>query len=144
METFGVIPLLMRDPELESVLDATVRLAIYEEFVKSGRPPEVGELASKLQQPVAEIQASLRRLADTHVLVVEDDLRIRMAMPFSAVPTSFRVTSKRSAWFANCAWDALGIPAALDVDARIETSCPDCGNAIVIEVRSGKLVMTLA
>jgi len=33
------------------------------------------------------------------------------------------------------AWDAFGICAALHVDGRIETSCPDCGEALTVEVR---------
>jgi hypothetical protein len=35
----------------------------------------------------------------------------------------------------NCAWDAFGICSAFGVDGRIETSCPDCGDPIVVEVR---------
>ena len=38
-------------------------------------------------------------------------------------------------WYGNCAWDAVGICAALDADGRVETSCPDCGDPIVLEVR---------
>ena len=40
-------------------------------------------------------------------------------------------------WFANCAWDAFGICAALHVDGRIETACPDCGEPLTIAVRDG-------
>jgi Alkylmercury lyase len=60
---------------------------------------------------------------------------IRMANPFSAVPTAYRVQAAGRWWYANCAWDALGICAALQVDGRIEASCPDCGDAIALEVR---------
>ena len=52
---------------------------------------------------------------------------IRMANPFSAVPTPYRVHADDRWWFANCAWDAFGILSALGVDGRIESSCPDCG-----------------
>ena len=34
--------------------------------------------------------------------------------------TDYRVSSGGRTWWANCAWDALAIPAALTVDARIE------------------------
>jgi hypothetical protein len=57
-----------------------------------------------------------------------------MANPFSAVPTRFRVHAGGRSWFANCAWDAFGICAALDVDGEIQTSCPDCGEAIEVSV----------
>jgi len=60
-----------------------------------------------------------------------------MANPFSAVPTGFRVRASSRWWYANCAWDAFGICAALDVDGRIETSCADCGGPIAVDVRDG-------
>lgn len=37
-----------------------------------------------------------------------------------------------------CAFDALGIPAALAVDARIETGCGVCGRSISVELRAGR------
>ena len=58
-----------------------------------------------------------------------------MANPFSAVPTPFRVHADGRWWFANCAWDAFGICAALGVDGRVETTCADCGEPIAVAVR---------
>ena len=57
-----------------------------------------------------------------------------MANPFSAVPTAYRVYAGERWWYANCAWDAFGVCAALHVDGRIETSCPDCGEPLAVEV----------
>jgi len=37
-----------------------------------------------------------------------------------------------------CAFDALGIPAALAVEARIETGCGVCGRPIGVEFRAGR------
>src|ERR687887_295665 len=61
---------------------------------------------------------------------------IRMANPFSAVPTPYRVEAAGRSWFGNCAWDAFGICAVLHVDGRIETVCLDCGEPIAVEVRA--------
>ena len=58
-----------------------------------------------------------------------------MANPFSAVPTAYRVRAAERWWFANCAWDAYGVCAALHADGDIEFSCPDCGEARHVEVR---------
>ena len=41
-------------------------------------------------------------------------------------------------WYANCAWDAFGICAALHADGRIETSCADCGEALAVEVANAQ------
>jgi hypothetical protein len=46
-----------------------------------------------------------------------------MAPPFSGVPTQHRVTSGGVSYFANCAWDALGIPAALRRPATVLSRC---------------------
>ena len=62
---------------------------------------------------------------------------IRMVNPFSAVPTSYRVRAGGRWWYANCAWDAFGICAALHADGRIEASCADCGEALNVAVRDG-------
>ena len=73
-----------------------------------------------------------------HILVLESGKsEIRMAMPFSAVATGIRVTALGKSWWANCAWDALGIPAMLKTGAEIEASCSDCSESIRIQVREG-------
>ena len=41
-------------------------------------------------------------------------------------------------WHANCAWDAFGICAALHTDGTIETSCPDCDEAITVALQDGQ------
>jgi hypothetical protein len=73
--------------------------------------------------------------------VLEPDVEsIRMLNPFSVVETRHRVEADGRSWWANCAWDALGIPAALHADGRIESACPDCGQQLELEVRDGELV----
>ena len=101
------------------------------ELGRSPRPAEVGD--------PADVVAAWSRLHEAHALVLEaggDELR--MVNPFSAAPTAYRVRTGGRWWYANCAWDALGICAALHVDGRVETSCPDCGEPIVVEVRDGR------
>jgi alkylmercury lyase-like protein len=64
---------------------------------------------------------------------------IRMANPFSALPTAYRVRARERWWYANCAWDAFGVLAALHVDGRVEASCPDCGEPYSVGVIDGKV-----
>ena len=81
-----------------------------------------------------------RSLHDAHALVLNPTAdEIRMANPFSAVPTAYRVLASDRWWYANCAWDAFGILGALDVDGRVESSCPDCGELYTIEVRDSAI-----
>ena len=59
-----------------------------------------------------------------------------MANPFSAVPTAYRVRAGGRSWYANCAWDAFGICAALDSNGVIDTRCPDCGESMTSPSRT--------
>jgi hypothetical protein len=122
-------------------LDLRIRNHLYGSFVRDGRAASRAETARALDLSPAEVAAAYRRLHDAHAIVLErDGSGIRMLNPFSAVETPHRVDAAGRAWFANCAWDALGIPAALAADGRVESSCPDCGGRVELEVRDGQLV----
>jgi hypothetical protein len=116
--------------------DVALRNLTYTQFVEVGRAPAAEELAQSAGRSVGEVEAGWRRLHEAHALVLEPGTtRIRMANPFSAVATAYRVHAASRWWYANCAWDALGICAALHSDGRVETSCGDCGEPMAVEVR---------
>ena len=115
-----------------------VRAAIFERFAATGRAPDGAEIAEWVGGADAA-RAVLRRLHDAHLIVLADDGAILMALPFSAVPTAHRVVVGPRSWWANCAWDALAIPAALDVDADIEAEWMDTGEPVELRVVGGRL-----
>jgi alkylmercury lyase-like protein len=115
--------------------DLALRNHVYRRFAELGRAPELTETADELGLSAEQAEVGLRRLHDAHWLVLESDRpAIRMANPFSAVPTPHRVEADGRPWSANCAWDAFGIPAALGVDGHISSTCPDCEEAIELDV----------
>jgi hypothetical protein len=117
-----------------------VRNVTYRMFVELGRAPTAGEVAPEVDLSIGEVQDAWRELDSIHALVLNRaTTEIRMANPFSAVPTAHRVHAAGRWWYGNCAWDALGICASLQTDGRIETSCPDCGEPIAIELRDGRV-----
>ena len=112
-----------------------LRNRTYAAFVELGRAPAAGELGDEQQ-----IRAGWRALHEAHALVLNPATdEIRMANPFSAVPTAYRVQTNGRSWYANCAWDAFGILAALDLEGRIESSCPDCGEPYTVEVTQRRI-----
>ena len=116
--------------------DLELRNLTYGLFVELGRAPSADEVAEAAGLTGADIAEGWRRLHDEHALVLEPHApQILMANPFSAVPTPHRVEAAGRSWYGNCAWDAFGICVALHVDGRVETSCPDCGEPIAVEVR---------
>lgn len=123
---------------MSDALDGDVRLAVMNGFVREGKPPSPDELAGSLGVGQIEVEASLQRLADEHVLVLAPGTPyVWMANPFSAIPTPFRVESAERRWWGNCIWDGLGILAAVGVDGRVSTACPDCGEPLEVEVEGG-------
>ena len=118
--------------------DRRVRNVTYGLIPELGRPPRAAEAAREAGLAPRELRDAWRRLHGAHALVLDEDGEIRIAHPFSAVPTVHRVEAAGRSWYANCAWDSFGICAALGVDGRVVSSCPDCGAQIELDVRDGR------
>lgn len=117
-----------------------VRNLTFGMFVELGRAPSAQEVAEASRLSVDQVEAVWADLHREHELVLDSITNeIRMAIPFSAVPTAYRVQAAGRWWYGNCAWDAIGICAALHADGRIETSCPDCGESITVEVHERRV-----
>ncbi len=121
--------------------DVDVRVALFREFVESGRSPSAAQLASVVGDTEAAIRESLERLAAGRAIVLQPESReVLFAPPLSAIPTPFVVHARGRSYFAPCAWDALGTAAMLGGDAEVETSCGCCGEAMGIAIRGGEPV----
>ena len=122
-------------------LDLGIRNHLYASFAQRGNAATPVDAAEALGLAEEDVADAYRRLDDAHALVLEPGTtRIRMLNPFSAVETQHRVEAGGRSWFANCAWDALGIPGALHIDGGVNSRCPDCGEQLELEVRDGELV----
>lgn len=120
--------------------DTAVKMNIYETIVRTARPPTAMEVSQALGASPADVQAAFESLHKKRLLVPEpgDPSRIRMAPPFSGIETPFPVTVGEKLYYANCAWDALGISAALHQDAVVEASDAHTGEPIRLEIRDGR------
>ncbi|RMF00420.1 MAG: hypothetical protein D6768_12805 [Chloroflexi bacterium] len=115
-----------------------VRHFVYAHFVQHARPPSAAETAREFNMSAGQAEEIYQKLHRGHFLFLEPgSAHIRMANPFSARQSPFRVTTGRQTYAANCAWDMLGIPAMLGVDAQIEAECADCGGKITLAVKNG-------
>jgi hypothetical protein len=120
--------------------DAELRLAVYEMILRSGRVPSVHELAKALATDEAVIRQGLHRLNEAHAFVLSHRGEILMAHPFSAIETPYTVVSEDISFRANCAWDALAIPAMLNIGARVDARCHcSCMEPIALEFHHGVL-----
>ena len=116
-------------------LEATLRRYIYDVTLATGAPPTIAALADASGQNADAVRAALTRLAAARIIVLQPvSGEILMTPPFSAVPTPFLVITAQHQSYANCAWDALGVPIMMRTSARVVTACACCGDAITLDV----------
>ncbi len=110
--------------------ELALRRRIFEAFAATGAPPP-----DVVAAPGGADAETLRALAARHVVVLDEDGRVRMAHPFAAHHERARVTSGARTWWGNCAWDGLGIVAALGLDDADVTA-----DGVTLHVRGGELL----
>jgi hypothetical protein len=103
-----------------------LRRAIFLAFAATGAPPPPAFYAAK--------HAELAVLGEEHVVVLRHG-RIWAAHPFAAHQERARVRNPDGReWWGNCAWDALGIVAALGLgDATVDA------DGVTLDVRGGEV-----
>jgi alkylmercury lyase-like protein len=117
-----------------------VRAFVYNHFADTTHPPSVEDTARHFNIEIEEASALYKELHTRHALFLEPEtLTIRMANPFSGMPTDFKVHANSQTYYANCAWDMLGIPIALKSDAGIEAVCTQSNYSVQLEIRDGKI-----
>ncbi len=120
--------------------DNKVRLFVYRHIIRRKKSPTVVDLARAFACSTKRMRDSLARLSESHAFMVQEKGELWRAAPFSCIPTGFPVRVGTRSWFGNCIWDALGIPAMLGGNARIEASCGCCNYAMPVEVKDGRLL----
>ena len=117
-----------------------VRHFVYNHFADTTRPPNVDETAAHFNISTEEAGEYYRELDNRHAFFLDPGtLNIRMAWPFSAIPTDFKVHANGKTYYANCAWDMLGIPALLKCDAVMDAKFTESNEPIQLEVKDGKI-----
>lgn len=114
-----------------------IRAFVYRHFTETTRPPSVQDTAAQFDLAHEEAASAYEALAQRHALFLSPGTHdIAMAWPFSGVETPFKVHANGKTYFANCAWDSFGIPAALNVDAEIEAEEAQTGEKLHLTVRN--------
>lgn len=103
-----------------------------------GRTPMVGELGgggdrATLDEAVAHLEAGGR-------IEIASDGQLLAVHGLTRRPTRHRIEHRGGSVNTWCALDAIGIPAALGIDARAVTTCPTCNRELVVTLVSGRPV----
>jgi hypothetical protein len=113
-----------------------IRHFVYNHFADTTHPPSVDETARYFNISVEEASELYKELHNRHAFYLDSDkLTIRMVNPFSGIPTDFKVRANGKTYYANCAWDMLGIPVVLQSDAMIEAVCTESNDLVQLEIR---------
>jgi len=117
-----------------------VRHFVYNHFADTTHPPNVDETAAHFNISTEEAGEYYRELDNRHAFFLDPGtLNIRMAWPFSAIPTDFKVHANGKTYYANCAWDMLGIPALLKCDTVMDAKFTESNEPVQLEVKDSKI-----
>lgn len=105
----------------------SLRIFLYDEIIGHARWPTLLSIAKHFAVDVAAAGEALAAMKiGKTVLVNPQSGELWMAGPFSDRETPYRVRIGDKSWFANCAWDMLGIVTMVGEGAQVETTCTDC------------------
>jgi len=117
-----------------------IRHFVYRHFADTTLPPSVEDTTAYFNISAEEASEYYKELHNRHAFFLDlEILTVRMANPFSGIPTNFKVHANGKTYYANCAWDMLGIPAALHTDAVIEAVCTESKELVKLEIKDGRI-----
>lgn len=131
-----------RDP-IASLLDrlpvdaALVRRAAFTRLRATAAPVDAVTLAVECDLTVHEGEAALTDLVSAGTITRSPGGAVVAAGGLSVAPTEHRLRLGGHQFWTWCAFDGIGIPATLEVDAVVETRCPTCDRALVVQVEAG-------
>ena len=109
--------------------------------ILDGRSVTVAGLPAALSLPLAVVEAAVGRLTERGIIVVEPQTgQILGARGLSLTETSHRLLLGGRQRYAFCAVDAVGIPAALGDEARVDSRCHHCQAPLTVALRGGAVV----
>ena len=112
-----------------------LRVFVYEQLIGHGVMPSLADLARHFSVTADAARDAIRAAGLKKTLLPDPRTgAIWMAGPFSAVSTSYRVRAGQRTWWANCAWDMLGIAALVGEPVEIDALCTDCGEPMPMRV----------
>ncbi len=107
------------------------------DLLRSGRAVPVGELTAVLDVGPSTVEGAVAELAARGLLEREPDGAVVGVHGLTLLTTRHRLVLDGVALHTWCALDAIGIPAALDVDAEITTECGWCRRILRLRIHAG-------
>lgn len=110
-----------------------LRVFIYDRVIAHGVPPSCAEIGDAFGESAVSVGEQLAALRIGKTALVDPKSReLWMVGPFSAAPTSYRVSDGTTTWYANCAWDMFGVATLVGRPVRAEVRCLDCDEELSV------------
>jgi hypothetical protein len=120
--------------------EAELHTAIIRHVAERGFAPSITTLQDQLGWPKSDVHATLTNLADIRgVILKPNSWDVWGIHPFTLMPTPTWVETTNRGWWANCAWCALGIGAALRKDIRVVTRLGAEHETVEFQVDGGRV-----
>lgn len=118
-------------------IDANAEQLVTKAFAAlwQGTAPDPADIAGEID-PLEAVEV-FRRLATAGRCELDSHGRVVGAHGITQNPTRHRVIHPGRRHQTWCAFDAVGIPAAMAIDATAETACPHCDTPIAIPIAGG-------
>jgi alkylmercury lyase len=116
---------------------ARLREFAFGALVAAPKPVDVARLTTLSGLDPAVVDASLGRLAAAGRIDRDEAGRVMGSAGLTIADAPHGLELGGHDYRTWCAFDAIGIPAALGADARIETACPVCDKHISIKLAAG-------
>lgn len=117
--------------------EVAVTRAVFRRLL-DGRATRPETLPVALGLPLAVVEAVVARLVERGTLALDPGTgELAGARGLSLTQTPHRLTVNGRQLYAFCAVDAVGIPAAFDLDARVESHCHGCELPLVLTLTKG-------
>lgn len=130
---------LDRRPSLPAAdLNERIREAAFALLLTKRRPIEPAELAATTGASPARLPAMLDQLAEAGWIDRDEHGRVTGSAGLSLTTGPHRIAIDGAEFRTWCAYDAIGIAAALRADAAIRTACAVCGRKIALDTRAGQ------
>src|SRR4051812_36730796 len=108
-----------------------LRVFVYDKIASSGRPPATTEIGAHFGITPADARGAIADAQLGKALFPDPNTgEIAIAGPVAGIPTAYRVVANGVTWFANSAWDMLGVSAMFMTNVRIESKCTDCNEIV--------------
>ena len=119
--------------------EKAIRFAAFYSIL-DGKPANIRALALQSGIAADQTQPFIRGMADRGILVLDEDETVVGCHGLSIISTKHHLSINDQNLFTWCAADAVGIAAALEIEAKIVSKCFQCNESIEIDMANGQII----